>query len=77
MTKPPEQPKTRKCHTEDAMRRALARFAALRDHLNLLRDDDDPVALLEDAIEEVLQRRQTMQELQSYMQMQVLKMARQ
>ena len=76
MTKPPE-PNPRKCHTEDAMRRALARFAALRDHLNLLRDDDDPVALLEDAIEEVLQRRQTMQELQSYMQMQVLKMARQ
>lgn len=66
MPKATNQPKSP--HTEDTMRLALSRLASVRQHLTLLRDDDDPVAVLEGVIDELLHKRQSIAGVTSFMQ---------
>src|SRR4051812_46584414 len=49
-SKPTSAPKPARPATSDEMRLALSRLASVRQHLTLLRDDDDPVAVLEGVI---------------------------
>ena len=65
-----------KRHTEADMRKALARYDAIRQYLNLLRDDDDPTQILSDCIDEVLAARQVLIEMQQYMSGWLAKMTR-
>lgn len=50
------------------MRLALSRLASVAQHIEGNADDDDPVAILSGAIDELLQKRHAVASIQSYMQ---------
>ncbi len=55
-------------HSEDVMRLALARLALVAHHMHGNPDDDDPVAILSGAIDELLHKRQAVAGVHQWMQ---------
>ncbi len=55
-------------YPEDVMRLALSRLASVAQHLQGNADDDDPVAILSGAIDELLHKRNAMAGVQQWMQ---------
>ncbi len=60
---PPKPP-----FSEDVMRLALSRLASVAHHLQGNADDDDPVAILSGAIDELLHKRNAVAGVQQWMQ---------
>ncbi len=65
-TPKPQQPKPP--FSEDVMRLALARLALVAHHMQGNADDDDPVAILSGAIDELLHKRNAVAGVQQWMQ---------
>jgi hypothetical protein len=68
MAKVNTQKTSQRAHTEEEMLLALRRLEQVKQHLDLLRDDDDPCQVLADVITEVLEKRQSIAGVTSFMQ---------
>jgi len=66
--KPSTESKLKPPFSEDVMRLALSRLASVAQHLQGNADDDDPVAILSGAIDELLHKRNAMAGVQQWMQ---------
>jgi hypothetical protein len=67
---PTQQPQKtgNRAHTQDEMELALQRLARVGEHLMLLPDDDDPLAVFGDVIAEVLEKRLVLASVTNFMQ---------
>ncbi len=64
----PQQKAIPRAHTQDEMELAFRRLRAVKEHLDLLPDDDDPLAVFGDVIAELLEKRQIVADEISYKQ---------